>query len=548
MLFRVVATASGFAFLAVLGPLGCAFDSSGSPSQGGDDDDDTTGQDSGSETGATTPPTSTTIDVTSTAGTTTDDETTTGACTPGEESCSCNAGACDEALVCVEDTCVLASCGDGVVQRNEDCEPALDSHCGADCHALAGPRSLALGHEHTCAVTEDKRLRCWGSGQHGRTGLGTTDDVGAMGPPSRAADVDAGGSVDRVVLGTSFSCALREGGTVVCWGLRADGRLGDGDDDGSQNIGDDRGETGATLGALEIPGIVRDLSLGGVHACALTDSPFAGSVYCWGMAGNSGAGQGRLGYGILENIGEINTPASVGPVSLPADVDVRSVAAGAGHTCVLDAAGDVYCWGDGVNGVLGTMSAEPIGDDETAAAATPVLLGGVAIAISAGSQHTCALIEGGDVRCWGFGDLGRLGIGNTDVIGDDEPPSDVTVELGAAAVAVAAGRAHSCALLVDGTLRCWGDGARGKLGQGDDATIGDNEQVNEFDPVVVDEDPEVNVIAVDVGGDHTCVVLDHGGVRCWGRGDRGQLGLGSTDDVGVDEVPADVALVDFDGG
>jgi alpha-tubulin suppressor-like RCC1 family protein len=266
------------------------------------------------------------------------------------------------------------------------------------------------------------------------------------------------------------------------------------------------------------------------------------------MAGTANMGGGRLGYGNLENIGRTNTPASVGPVSLPADVDARMIAAGAGHTCVLDAEGDVWCWGDAVNGVLGTMSDVAIGDDEPASAATPVLLGDVAISISAGSQHTCALLEGGAVRCWGLADQGRLGLGmNLGAVGDDEPPSEYTVELGEPAVAVSAGRAHTCAILESGALRCWGHGGRGKLGLGDDATIGDNETPVDVDPVVVDTQAGVHVIAVDAGGDHTCAVLDSGGVRCWGRGDRGQLGYGSTDDVGVDEVPAAVDLVDFDG-
>lgn len=533
--------------VSTLAIVGCAFDSSGTPDDAGDADTTAATSDP-SATSATT--TGTTVDATTSGAESTSlDEVTTDTCTPGEESCECDGDACNGDLVCLEGQCVLASCGDGVVQRGEECEPELDAHCGADCHALAGPRSLATGHEHTCAVTEDRRLRCWGSGQHGRTGLGTTDDIGATSVPARAPDVDAGGPVDRVALGTSFSCALRDAGDVVCWGLRADGRLGDGLDMNAENIGDGEGETAAMLGPVALPGTVRDLSLGGVHACALTDSPFAGSVYCWGMAGTASMGGGRLGYGNLENIGRTNTPASVGPVALPTDVDARMVVAGAGHTCVLDAEGDVWCWGDGVNGVLGTMSPDAIGDDEPASAANPVLLGGVAVSISAGSQHTCALLEGGAVRCWGLADLGRLGLGlDLGAVGDDEAPSEFTVELGEPAVAVSAGRAHSCAILQSGALRCWGDGARGKLGLGDDATIGDDEAPVAVDPVVVDTGADVEVIAVDAGGDHTCVVLGHGGVRCWGRGDRGQLGYGNTDDVGVRQVPAAVDLVDFDGG
>ena len=104
------------------------------------------------------------------------------------------------------------------------------------------------------------------------------------------------------------------------------------------------------------------------------------------------------------------------------------------------------------------------------AAAGDVDLGGTAVQISAGTQHSCALLEGGSVRCWGGGDFdtygcaGCLGYGNRETIGDDEAPSSVgDVDVGGRVLQIAAGGDFTCALLEGGRVRCWGDGQRGHL-------------------------------------------------------------------------------------
>ena len=137
--------------------------------------------------------------------------------------------------------------------------------------------------------------------------------------------------------------------------------------------------------------------------------------------------------------------------------------AGGAQTCVVLTNGTVRCWGYGAHGALGYGNPNWVGDDETPGSVGPVAIGAgrnsVAIAIATGNEHTCALLDNGAVRCWGSGEHGALGYGNTTTIGDDETPASVgPVDLGAGrkAVAITAGVAFTCALLDNGRVRCWG--------------------------------------------------------------------------------------------
>src|SRR5690606_4591336 len=96
--------------------------------------------------------------------------------------------------------------------------------------------------------------------------------------------------------------------------------------------------------------------------------------------------------------------------------------------------------------------------------------------VAASYQNTCVLIEGGRVRCWGRNNLGQLGYGHTDDIGDDETPASVgDVMLPEPGVELTMGDSHSCILMADMAVRCWGQGSGGKLGYGNSNNIGDDE-------------------------------------------------------------------------
>ena len=143
---------------------------------------------------------------------------------------------------------------------------------------------------------------------------------------------------------------------------------------------------------------------------------------CWGYGGD-----GELGYGNTNDIGDNETPGSVGPVDLGPGRSAVAISAGYSHTCAILDNGTVRCWGDDLNGELGYGNTATIGDDETPGSVGPVNLGAgrTGAAISAGEAHTCATLDDGTVRCWGAGGLGRLGYGNTNTIGDNETPGSV---------------------------------------------------------------------------------------------------------------------------
>ena len=183
-----------------------------------------------------------------------------------------------------------------------------------------------------------------------------------------------------------------------------------------------------------------------------------------------------LGYGSTTNVGDNETPASAGDISVGGTVTQIDAGNGEAHTCARLDSGGVRCWGWGIYGQLGYGNTEDIGDDETPSSVDVVMLGGSAVNIAVGQYHTCATLDGGAVRCWGVNESGQLGYGNTDTIGDDEAPRFAgDVSLGARAIAAAAGRDHTCALLETGAVRCWGRSAYGQLGYGNTVTIGDDE-------------------------------------------------------------------------
>jgi alpha-tubulin suppressor-like RCC1 family protein len=135
--------------------------------------------------------------------------------------------------------------------------------------------------------------------------------------------------------------------------------------------------------------------------------------------------------------------------------------------------------------------------------------------VSAGLNHTCALLNDGTIKCWGYGGYGQLGNGNT-----SNELYPVSVPGITTATQVSAGQYHSCARISDGTIQCWGSGGSGQLGNGStsDRNI----------PVSVEFISSANQVSG--GGGHTCALLDNGTINCWGWGDFGQLGNGSTAD------------------
>jgi alpha-tubulin suppressor-like RCC1 family protein len=358
--------------------------------------------------------------------------------------------------------------------------------------------------------------------------------------PSTVSAEQAGSKLNRrasgfMAAGARFSCARLDTGRVRCWGIGEYGALGYGN---YNNVGDN--ETPASVGPINLGAgrTARAIAAGFYHACAILDQ---GQVRCWGTSY-----EGALGYGNTNEIGDNETPGSVAPVNLGAGRTAVAITGGGRHTCAILDNGRVRCWGRGSEGQLGYGNTNNVGDDETPGSVAPVNLGAgrTAVAIAGGGYHTCAILDNGKVRCWGEGRQGQLGYGNRKDIGDNEAPArarPVKLGKGRKAVAISAGFRNTCAILDNGKVRCWGLGSSGQLGYGNRKKIGDNEKPASVRPVKLGK--RRKAIAISTWGRHTCAVLNNRKVRCWGTGRYGQLGYGNTRDVGDNEHPSSVGTV-----
>jgi len=340
--------------------------------------------------------------------------------------------------------------------------------------------SISTGQYDNCTLTEAGGVKCWGYNYYGQLGDGTTTD--------RLTPVDVVGlrsGVDAISTGYKHTCALTSLGGVKCWGFNSDGQLGDGTKVSSStpvNV------TGLSSG-------VSAISAGGFHTCALNTS---GGVKCWGFNAF-----GQLGDGTTTSS---STTVNVGGLSS----GVSAIRAGANHTCALTQAGGVKCWGDNSFGQLG--------DGTALNRLTPVNVAGLSSgisAISAGGSHTCALTTGGGLVCWGFNAFGQLGDGTTT---SRYLPVSV-IGLAGGVSGVSGGPRHTCALMQAGGARCWGYNIYGELGDGTTN--------NRLSPVNVTGLTD-GVSAISAGYLHTCALTQTGGIRCWGDNSFGGLGDGST--------------------
>ena len=356
---------------------------------------------------------------------------------------------------------------------------------------------------------------------------GPTADKGAPSP-------DGGGGpaptkIDQVAAGKSFTCVIFDTKEVRCWGYNSSGQLGY----ATTVSGIGHQSTPKQYGKMvKIGGKVTQLALGDAHACALLDT---GKVRCWG-----GGALGRLGYGNTNNVGLTNHPADVGDVDLGGAV--KQLSAGANHTCALMTDAKVRCWGEcawGQCGIPGQVAAGPIGDNEKPSAVAPMEVGVDVEKVAAGGQHTCLLLKGGKVRCFGEGEWGRLGYGDQLDIKEKKPSELKDVDVGGEVVDLQAGNYNTCALIKGGALRCWGAGNLGVTANAGQH-VGDNEAPSAVAAIKVGA--LVTSFSISSTGSHICAVTDAQNLRCWGSGQTGKLGYAAIADIHDPSAKGDVKV------
>jgi cysteine-rich repeat protein len=442
----------------------------------------------------------------------------------GEE---CDDGNTDDTDDCASN-CLDARCGDGSVHAGvelcDDGNGDPDDGCEDDCTpTLVG---IDMGTRSTCVWTRSGKVKCWGDGSGGCNGYANTDVIGDDETPSSAGFVDLGATVTEVSSGYDHVCALSTSGTVHCWGDGFSGVLGYAN---TAVIGDD--EVPSSAGAVDVGAAASSVVAGG-NTCALVTG---GNVRCWGDGGS-----GMNGHANTITIGDDEVPATAGDIDVGGTV--VQLASAEVYDCALLDTGAVRCWGYNWEDELGYGNQNTIGDDETPASAGDVDIGGTVTQIAAGARHTCVILTGGAVRCWGNNGYGRLGYGTASEYPVTTKPSDLgDVDVGGPVVQLALGDFHTCALLEGGAVRCWGDGGFGALGYGNTNNIGDDETPASAGDVPLGG-PAVRIAASRWG---TCALMEDGGVRCWGSESDGELGYGSAQQllIGDDETPASVGDV-----
>jgi alpha-tubulin suppressor-like RCC1 family protein len=337
---------------------------------------------------------------------------------------------------------------------------------------------IAAGYEHTCAIREDGSLWCWGFNLEGEIGDGTTTTTlvpTQISLPGPVTAVSAGGGF---VSGNSYSahtCAILADKSLVCWGSNGNGELG---------VGDNAPHTGPQT--VPLSNVVQ-VAVGAYNTCAILDNH---DLYCWGK----------------NNSGQVGNGATSQSVLAPEKIDslITAVSVGGNHACALRVGGVATCWGHGSLGQLGYG-----GTDAIIKPGVTVLNN--AIEVNCGLEFSCAR-SGVGLFCWGKNDGGQLGIGDTMTRLEPQPVNLPGVSL------LELGHYHSGAL-VGSTLYTWGANNAGQLGDGTG--------VNSSSPK---PSALADVAGLSLGEQHTCAVTADHTMYCWGKNAYGQLGDGTQND------------------
>lgn len=363
----------------------------------------------------------------------------------------------------------------------------------------AGSFSLALTREGT--------LYSWGKNNYGQLGNGTMNSSDVAMPVDMTGAL-AGQRVTHIATGSTNAVVLTSSGRLYGWGLNVSGQLGaDPALTGNNVLKPMEIDTRGALIGLTIAKI----SAEGQRTSVLTTT---GDLYAWGQ---NAAGQ--LGNGTLTNT---HVPVLADRSGAMGGAPITDFSAGANTTLAV-AGGRAYAWGVNNNGELGNgpsgQSSLPVAVDASGA-----LAGRTVVDVGAGSAHSVARTQDGQVFAWGYNLDGQLGAPGTPSLSRTPLAVDTSGALqGKTVTAIVAGYYQTFAIDGDGRMYAWGSGTLGQLGIG-------SAPLREFTPILIDDSTMQGsrVARISSGYQHTLAVDATGRVYGWGRADQGELGVGET--------------------
>lgn len=405
------------------------------------------------------------------------------------------------------------------------------------------PKSLEAGRYHSCMLSEEGVVKCWGDNYYGQLGHENTEEAGSatgqMGSMLAVTNLGTDVKVVDICSGLASTCALTTEGKVKCWGLNSGSVLGQGHS--KYTIGNERGSMGDKLPYTNIGDFkISSLYCGAYHACVLSA---AGEAKCWGQ--NS---DGQLGIeSSKNNIG--STPTDMGDALAPVKESqkIRMMSLGYTHTCAVLEDESIKCWGVNTYGQLGIENTTPHGKATGSMdqGLPKVMLEPADVKykvqqISSGLNFNCALYKVDDtqkLKCWGQNYLGILGVGKSDSgiggtlnsMGQNLP----TVNLAMGTIEeIRTYNTHSCARNNRGAVKCWGNNSTGTLGIESQISKGTSPSDMGINLPYLDLGLPIKKLSRGSFGNHTCAILINGVFKCWGEGTYGKLGYESSSNIG----------------
>ena len=372
----------------------------------------------------------------------------------------------------------------------------------------SGYVQVVVGATHSCALRHDGEVWCWGANTFGQLGIG--NQPSSVVPVQAYSDAQGFRSNNIASIGAHYyaNCALNTAGRAFCWGSNSYGELGDGSTTARRN----------PVPVNRLRAGLQSLSTGTYSTCAIDAN---NRSWCWGRNSEGQVGDNTNIQRTIPRPVNISTQG-FGPRN------IAEVRAGGNHACAINAAGRAYCWGRNIYGQLGTGG----GGDSLIPVGVSVATAGFGrrniAQVAVGVDHSCALNRAGRVFCWGRNTNGQLGLGIPNNPGSPVPIATDTSAPGFAprnTARIVAGAFTNCALNTNGRAYCWGRNGSGQVGDG---TSGNDRnapvQVSGLGAGLRDIATKLN---------HSCAIDAAGDVWCWGQNSSGQLGDGTTTDSPV---------------